>query len=221
MIPSPAIGEIIRDFLQPFTLQRRDLGTTVAGRYFPGVVNLVDMQGAMYPASGDDMRLLPEGMRTEAALVVFTEAELRTGLEPDGHDADCLNYNGRQWEVRTSEPWTYGAYFRSVAVKRAQSAGFAPIYFGVSPLPTLTEAQIKALPGLLVQNQRASLFTVTPGALDHIVYAYPSSFGLAEFQVGQFPGGFSFVGVVTVDGVSYNLHRSAQPNLGLSAVQVR
>jgi hypothetical protein len=221
VIPSPAIGEIVRDFLQPLTVQRRGLGAKEKGRYFPGDVTTIAIEAAVYPANGDDIRLLAQAVRTDAAIVVFTETELRTASEPSGNDADAIAYGGKQWEVHTAEPWTYGAYWRCVAVKRAQSAIYAPVYYGVGPSSLSTEAQIQALAGKLVQNQKGALFSVTPGLTDHIFYAYPSSFGLAEFQVGQFAGGFSFVGVVTVAGLSYNLFRSAQPNLGLTTVQVR
>ncbi len=223
MIPIPAIGEIIRDFLQPITLRSYGAGSFEKGRYFPGTVSSIAMDGAVYPASGDEMRLLPEGIRTEAALVIYTESELRTATEPGQNDADSIDYGGKTWEIRISEPWAYGGYWRSIATKRAQSVGYANVYYGIGPDAVLTASQIKGLQGKLFQNTRQSNWTTAtgPGPSVHIVYAHPSSMGIAQFWVDNFTGGFTFVGVVDVDGVDYNQYNSVQDNLGVTTVQVR
>lgn len=105
----------------------------------------------------------------------------------------------------------------------------ARTYWGIGGAALLTEAQIEALAGDQLDSDFATTFAVdAPGPSDFVWYCFPQSFDptdAAIFQVGQFPGGFVKVGVVTVtnsNGVaqSYSCWRSDFPALGSIAVQV-
>ncbi len=73
---------------------------------------------------------------------------------------------------------------------------------------------------------RTKTFTVTPASDEYIVYAHPSRYGVAEFWVGGFQGGFSespeVVSITNSRGYqeTYYVYRSTHRNLGMTTVTV-
>jgi hypothetical protein len=99
-------------------------------------------------------------------------------------------------------------------------------YWGVSTVTSgFTEANVEALASNELSNSRAKSFTVTPGASEYIVYAYPSRLSTATFTVGGFEGGFESpetVSITNASGYSENfyVYRSTNANLGSTTVTV-
>lgn len=214
------IASIIVDFAESFTLLRRGLGVRVKGRYSPGVVAATAMSGATWPTTGPERMLLPEGVRTQAARTFVTASELQTAREPNGHDADCIVFGGEQWAVAASLPWSLGAFWQAVTIKRAQSDAFGDVYFGAAAV-VADEDAVVALSGKLQQPGRECIFTATAGAGQYLWLAYPAVFGAGTFRVDNFVGGVSLVDAAfDVGGIPYRLHRSVQANLGTVTLQV-
>lgn len=81
-----------------------------------GEAGSFQIQGSVQPATGRDMRVLPEGKQTDEVLAVFTPTELR----PVGafHGADILTIDGSNWEVHKVERWgSLGNYWRALVVR--------------------------------------------------------------------------------------------------------
>jgi hypothetical protein len=74
-----------------------------------------------------------------------------------------------------------------------------------------------------LSNSKAKTFTVTAGAGEYILYAYPSRLGTATFTVGGFEGGFESPATVSRTNDSgfvenYYVYRSTNANLGATTV---
>ncbi|MDB4278007.1 hypothetical protein N9917_00095 [Deltaproteobacteria bacterium] len=99
-------------------------------------------------------------------------------------------------------------------------------FWGVDVDGLSTEADIEGLANSALDNNRNRTFTVSPGAGEHIYYAYPASYGAATFTVGGFTGGFVLVSatlsVTNPFGVTgdYRLYKSVNANLGATTVVV-
>lgn len=99
-------------------------------------------------------------------------------------------------------------------------------YYGAGDAGINTEAGIKALSSSTLAGSRSGSITVTAGAGKYIYYAFPTSYGAPSFAVGGFEGGFELaaasVSVTNAFGVTqtYQVWKSAQPNLGTTTVAV-
>jgi hypothetical protein len=97
-------------------------------------------------------------------------------------------------------------------------------FWGVSETESsFSEADIEGLDDDELSNSKAKTFTVTPGAAEYIVYAYPKRLGTVTFTVGGFEGGFEASETVSVTNTSgftedYYMYRSTNPNLGSTTV---
>jgi hypothetical protein len=102
------------------------------------------------------------------------------------------------------------------------------VFFGVSSVTGgYTEANVEGLANtvLLSSNTRARTFTVTAGAGEYIIYAYPTRLGTATFTVGGFEGGFQSPETVSITNSAgytenYYVYRSTNPSLGTTTVVV-
>lgn len=99
-------------------------------------------------------------------------------------------------------------------------------FWGVSTTSgSYSEGHVEALAGSEISNAVAKTFTVSPGADEYIIYAYPSRLGTATFTVGGFEGGFEDPETVSVTNSSgyaedYYIYRSTNKNLGSTTVTV-
>lgn len=100
-------------------------------------------------------------------------------------------------------------------------------YWGVSPISsgTYSSADVVALANNDLNDSIPNTFTVSPGAGQYIVYAYPSRLGTASFTVNSFMGGFLPAVTASVTNASgysenYSVYRSFNSNLGSTAVVV-
>jgi hypothetical protein len=80
-------------------------------------------RGGFQPAQAKDLQRLPEGQRTDATVVIFTDAELLTGDTP-GEQSDHVVargpgvYNGVEFEIQSVEEWPN--HRKYIAVKVGQ-----------------------------------------------------------------------------------------------------
>lgn len=99
-------------------------------------------------------------------------------------------------------------------------------FWGVGPDGLSTEADIEGLANSALASGKSRIITLSPGVGEHIYYAYPASYGEAEFFVDGWPGGFDLISatisVTNGFGVTqnYRLYRSTNANLGTTTVQI-
>lgn len=98
------------------------------------------------------------------------------------------------------------------------------IYYGVSTVASgYTESNIEGLAGTDLQNSKSKTFSVSPGASEYIIYAYPTRLGTATFTVGGFEGGFQSpetVSITNASGYTENFYAYRSTNLNLGSTTV-
>jgi len=97
---------------RPATLRRHPAGAWADnGQFVPGTAAETTIQAVIQAASEKDIRILPEGERTDGYVTIWSLSELRTADEDAGTVAD---------EIEGSE----GEAFRIVRVAYRSEAGF-------------------------------------------------------------------------------------------------
>lgn len=78
---------------------------------------VVNVDASIHRVAGRDLQRLPEGVRAEETIKIFTTVPLYT--KDAAHEPDVVNAHGYDWEVVTVDGWgDLGAgYWRSFASK--------------------------------------------------------------------------------------------------------
>lgn len=94
----------------PLTLYRRGLPTNVRGRLEdPEPIEVVIKANVQPVLKSTDVRMLPEGDRSKATLMLFSNAEIRMQREGvDGWQADTFFWEGVEYEVMKSISYKMG-----------------------------------------------------------------------------------------------------------------
>lgn len=81
------------------------------GRGVDGSSSDTEIMASVQPAQGEDLQVLPEGLRSRRTIKVYTETELRTADQQAGTAPDKLVLSGLSgiddgtYEVQTVQPW--------------------------------------------------------------------------------------------------------------------
>lgn len=79
-------------------------------------VETLSAPATVQPATGRDLKRVPEGLRTEDGIVAFTAVELLTASATN--EPDLVTYRGEVYQVAKVERWDdSGAYWRSICTK--------------------------------------------------------------------------------------------------------
>lgn len=81
------------------------------GRRLAGGPVVETVIGTVQPASGRDLRRLPEGLREAGAITLYAPAEIRLN--------DTVTHAGRRYSVGHVEAWPRGGYWRAIATEEA------------------------------------------------------------------------------------------------------
>lgn len=80
-----------------YTVTRTARGTTTLGRYTPGATSTFPIVADVQHVSGDQLRDLPEGVRSEESRILYTTTALTA--QSTTHDADVIAIDGDNWRV--------------------------------------------------------------------------------------------------------------------------
>lgn len=100
------------------------------------------------------------------------------------------------------------------------------VYWGVAGIPgAYNSAFVLGLANGVLSASRQRSFTVEPGAGEYIYVAIPAAMGDASFKTNGFNGGLSLEATFNLTNASghtesYNLYRSDNEDLGLTAVEI-
>lgn len=92
------------------------------GLYTPGTTAVVTIQGLAQPITDKELALLPEGDRQRQGFVIWTEDELKPGLESGMRRADVVTIGGEKFEVMKVQPWGGSdvPHFRSIVLRQEE-----------------------------------------------------------------------------------------------------
>lgn len=111
-------------FFTTVTRKRRSPGAYVDGVWVDGaVVSETEIAASVQPAGGRDLLKLPEGLRTEDVVKIFTDDALQVGNETDGQVADRIVHLDEEYEVVEAESWAMAQmpHIEALAVRVARS----------------------------------------------------------------------------------------------------
>lgn len=101
------------------SVERRS-GSYVNGIWTAAAPTVFTIKGSAQPA-GENVELLPEGVRERDAIVIYTATELLTTRSPSntGGIADRVLFGGRRYEVQNVDDWAVlsgqGMYYKAIA----------------------------------------------------------------------------------------------------------
>jgi hypothetical protein len=77
-----------------------------------------DIEVSIQPTGSKDLQLLPEGMRNQDTVKIFTETELFSVRRSESKTPDRILYRGVIYQVELVDDWhELGNYFRVIAVR--------------------------------------------------------------------------------------------------------
>jgi len=92
-------------------------GSYVNGKWVDGAASNVNIKAIIQVARGDDLLVLPEGLRTEEAIKLHTRSLLQGVSEADGVSADTFIYRNKPWRVEVATDQAVGYYYRAIAIR--------------------------------------------------------------------------------------------------------
>ena len=109
---------------ETITLRRRAAGTRGDdGRWIAGASSDAPIKASVQPASGDDLAILPEGLRQRRGKRVYTRTALLVGSLDDGTDADRLVIDGTVYQVQHVErERTVIPHYKAIALAEQEAA---------------------------------------------------------------------------------------------------
>ena len=119
----------IAAFSDPFTVERREPGKVVRGRYQRGAVSeTFPASGSLQPMTPRDLERLPEGTRTNGAKKLYTTCKLLVGEVPNKgqegdqfQESDHITFEGEDYEVKGEDDWgSQAGYFKFFLIKAGQ-----------------------------------------------------------------------------------------------------
>ena len=103
-------------FTDPITVVRASQdGVFVKGIYAEGKAAQFDIEASIQPFQTHEFQALPEGVRENEWVWVYTRTQLK-GTEPK-RPGDVLLYRGERWRVERVEEWEHAGYTRAMATK--------------------------------------------------------------------------------------------------------
>ena len=114
-----------------YTVTRTEAGTRVGnfGRYTAGATSTFEMVASIQPATGRQLRDLPEGQRGDETIAIYTTADLRGRMPGSpGNEPDVITYRGELWTVTQVKVWeSFGAsHVEALAVRAPDPKGVVP-----------------------------------------------------------------------------------------------
>lgn len=106
--------------LLPYTVRREVPGTRDAntGAWIPGAETPTTINAVIQNANADDLKVLPEGERSEEVIKIHTVTKLITADEETATAADEVEYQGGLYKVRSvSDRKVIGNYYKALAIR--------------------------------------------------------------------------------------------------------
>ena len=92
----------------------RITGTYVSGRWVESLPVGLSFYGVVQSANSEDLKVLPEGDRTEEAIKIHTKFELSPKNAGGG---DVIVYQSKTWLVASLKNNAVGGYFKAICTR--------------------------------------------------------------------------------------------------------
>jgi len=109
-------------FRRKFTVKRKSGGSYNTSGFFEstGADTTLEIEASIQPATGSDMKLLPENRREEETTKLYTDTRLIGIIRGSGMNPDIIIIDGDDYEVVSVYPWSNGVidHYKVLASKR-------------------------------------------------------------------------------------------------------
>tara|TARA_R110002012_G_scaffold271932_2_gene457262 strand:- start:751 stop:1140 length:390 start_codon:yes stop_codon:yes gene_type:complete len=84
-----------------------------------GTTSITQAQAVIIPATGKDLKNLPEAQRIKEAIKIYTDEALQTADDNTSKNADVITWRGVNYQIQNMEDWTSTdiPHYKSMAVK--------------------------------------------------------------------------------------------------------
>ena len=113
MLTKSAIA--IDTFAAPVVRTRAGAGQFVGGIWQPGTPSAQTIAACVHAVSPEMTQNLPEGIRTESEIVVYSRSELRAADEEAKTVADVIEWQGQDYKVLQVWNRVEGSHYKAVA----------------------------------------------------------------------------------------------------------
>ena len=113
-----------------YTVTRALAGSRVGnfGRYTVGSSSTFEIVASIQPATGRQLRDLPQGQRGDETIAIYTVTELRTRHPDPANEPDVVTYRGEPWTITQVKTWeSFGeTHYEALAVRAPSPKGVLP-----------------------------------------------------------------------------------------------
>lgn len=109
------VTEAFAEWLQPLSGKRRS-GNYVDGRWQETISN-IDFLGVVQNTSPDDLKVVPEGLRTEESIKIHSKFRLVPQIKSD-NTGDIISYKEEDWLVVNVANRYIGGYFKAICSRK-------------------------------------------------------------------------------------------------------
>ncbi len=110
------VSDAFDGWLQTIT-GTRTAGSYVSGRWVAGTPSNLSFSGVVQNATPDDLKVLPEGQRTEEAIKIHTTFELIPQID-NTNTGDLISYKSKSWLVYNVAHRYIGNYHKAIAIRQ-------------------------------------------------------------------------------------------------------
>jgi hypothetical protein len=122
ILPRTFAGTLARLCTNVYTVTRAGAGSyDTNGRFTAPSVSTFQINASIQPTAGRDLMRLPEGLRTQELISVWSLTPLQTASAPASNQADIISYGGLNYQVQTVLDWSEsGGFGKYIAQKVGQ-----------------------------------------------------------------------------------------------------
>ena len=110
------VSDAFDGWLQTIT-GTRTAGSYVSGRWVAGTPSNLSFSGVVQNATPDDLKVLPEGKRTEEAIKIHTTFELIPQID-NTNTGDLISYKSKNWLTYNVAHRYIGNYHKAIAIRQ-------------------------------------------------------------------------------------------------------
>lgn len=115
------MGDTIASFAESVGVLRYPPVVMVEGRAVSNKPATVTMSASVQPATPRDVQRLPENLREQETIAVFTTYDLRGASVEGRYQGDRVKWEGRDYEVKSVQRWrAAGNYVKALCTRVGQ-----------------------------------------------------------------------------------------------------
>ena len=95
----------------------RNAGSYVDGRWVAATSSALSFSGVVQNATPNDLKVLPEGQRTEEAIKIHTTFKLIPQID-NTTNGDIISYQSKNWLVYNVAHRYIGGYHKAIAIRQ-------------------------------------------------------------------------------------------------------